>query len=286
MDRDPDRYSRRGFGEGEGRNYERSAYDYRDQDPWGGRQGRPSYGGREESGYGGARNFGAGWDSIRGGYGGGLDASREGYRRDPESRRRDYGGDWERGRERGRDFGARWEAGRGPSGGWGLGQDPYRGSGAMLHPDWGQEYRRLEYGPEDLYGERSWEGDRGSWEGDRERTGGRGRPGGYYGIGPKGYKRSDERIREDLCERLCRSSSVDSREVTVTVREGEVTLSGTVPERWMKYQIETIADDTMCVKDVNNNIRVQRAGEESGREQTSATRTATTQGTTGQGTKQ
>lgn len=77
-------------------------------------------------------------------------------------------------------------------------------------------------------------------------------------VGPKGYQRSDERIREDLCERLALSSRVDVREVEVSVSEGVVTLSGTVQDRQQKYRIEDMADDVFGVKDVHNQIRVTR----------------------------
>lgn len=80
--------------------------------------------------------------------------------------------------------------------------------------------------------------------------------------GPKGYQRSDERIREDLCERLAMSSRVDVREVEVSVSNGVVTLSGTVQDRQQKYRIEDMTDDVFGVKDVHNQIRVARESRE------------------------
>ena len=77
-------------------------------------------------------------------------------------------------------------------------------------------------------------------------------------VGPKGYQRSDERIREDLCERLAMSSRVDVRNVEVTVTAGVVTLAGTVCDRQQKYRIEDMADEVFGVKDVHNQIRVAR----------------------------
>ncbi|RKU00255.1 transporter [Burkholderia sp. Nafp2/4-1b] len=79
--------------------------------------------------------------------------------------------------------------------------------------------------------------------------------------GPKGYTRSDERIREDVCERLAHALDIDVSDVTVEVRDGRVELDGTVPSRWMKHDIEDIADSCMCVRDVENRVRVQRDGE-------------------------
>jgi len=79
--------------------------------------------------------------------------------------------------------------------------------------------------------------------------------------GPKGYTRSDERIREDVCERLAHALDIDVSDVSVRVRDGRVELDGTVPQRWMKHDIEDIADGCMCVRDVENRVRVRRDGE-------------------------
>jgi len=45
-----------------------------------------------------------------------------------------------------------------------------------------------------------------------------GQYGSHYGKGPKGYTRSDERIREDVCDRLSDDDEVDARDITVTVK--------------------------------------------------------------------
>ncbi|KVE36639.1 BON domain-containing protein [Burkholderia sp. TSV86] len=76
--------------------------------------------------------------------------------------------------------------------------------------------------------------------------------------GPKGYTRSDERIREDVCERLTRAFDIDVSDVSVQVRDARVELDGTVPARWMKHGIEDIADSCLGVRDVDNRVRVRR----------------------------
>ena len=91
--------------------------------------------------------------------------------------------------------------------------------------------------------------------------GGRGRSestGRYFGRGPKGYKRSDERIKEDISEVLTRDSVVDAQDIEIEVKEGEVTLTGFVPERRMKHQAEDLVEKCMGVKDVTNNLRVRK----------------------------
>ncbi len=77
------------------------------------------------------------------------------------------------------------------------------------------------------------------------------------GKGVKGYKRSDERIREDVCDRIS-DLDVDASDVEVSVKDGEVTLSGTIPERQMKYAIEQCCDRVSGVTDCNNQLRMKR----------------------------
>ena len=79
----------------------------------------------------------------------------------------------------------------------------------------------------------------------------------FFGKGPKGYKRSDDRICEDVCEALYNDRHVDASEIEVKVKDGEVTLSGTAPSRFMKRHAEDCAENVSGVKDVRNEIRVQ-----------------------------
>lgn len=81
--------------------------------------------------------------------------------------------------------------------------------------------------------------------------------GGYAGIGPRSYRRSDERINEDLCERLTHDHDVDASDIEVKVADGVVTLSGSVRDRWMKHRAEDIADGCNGVHSVENRIRVR-----------------------------
>lgn len=76
---------------------------------------------------------------------------------------------------------------------------------------------------------------------------------------PKNYQRSDERIREDVCDRLAISEEVDPTDVEVTVSDGQVSLVGTVADRYQKFVAEEIADDVPGVHEVDNRIRVRRA---------------------------
>ncbi|WP_432261307.1 BON domain-containing protein [Cupriavidus sp. TMH.W2] len=110
---------------------------------------------------------------------------------------------------------------------------------------------------------------------------------GRRAVGPKGYRRSDERVREDVCERLAMNPYVDVGEVSVEVADGVVTLDGTVRERREKYVVEEIADAVFGVAEVDNHLRVQRqpgtawaAGSEvGGDESAGASGTASASGT-------
>jgi hypothetical protein len=90
-----------------------------------------------------------------------------------------------------------------------------------------------------------------------DRDGGERAPAGLHrGRGPKGYKRSDERIHEDVCERLTEDPFIDASNIEVLVKEGEVTLSGTVFSRGLKRRAEDLAEMASGVSHVQNNLRV------------------------------
>lgn len=78
-----------------------------------------------------------------------------------------------------------------------------------------------------------------------------------YRRGPKGFRRSDERLKEELAERLMYRNDIDCSDVTLDVKDAKVTLEGNVPERWMRYAIDDVAESVIGVDDVENRIRVQ-----------------------------
>jgi len=80
----------------------------------------------------------------------------------------------------------------------------------------------------------------------------------HFGKGPKGYVRSDERIREDVCDRLSDDDEVDASEITVTVKNAEVLLEGVVLDRRSKHRAEDIAESVSGVKDVSNHLRARK----------------------------
>jgi hypothetical protein len=79
----------------------------------------------------------------------------------------------------------------------------------------------------------------------------------FRGRGPRGYRRSDETIREDVCEALYRSSAVDASEIDVSISEGHVTLKGFVATREQKKAAESAIENLAGVDDVYNEIRLR-----------------------------
>ena len=79
----------------------------------------------------------------------------------------------------------------------------------------------------------------------------------FFGRGPKGYRRSDERIREEICDRLTTHPDVDATEIDVRVDNGIVTLIGSVDDRHQKRVAEFIAEDAIGVDDVQNELKVR-----------------------------
>ncbi|HET7413939.1 MAG TPA: BON domain-containing protein [Pararhizobium sp.] len=78
----------------------------------------------------------------------------------------------------------------------------------------------------------------------------------HRGKGPRGYTRSDERIREDVCDLLTEDAQLDPSDVEVTVSGGEVTLDGYVSERSEKRMAEDWAEQVGGVIHVQNNLRI------------------------------
>lgn len=99
------------------------------------------------------------------------------------------------------------------------------------------------------------EGDEG---GDDRYAAGYGGGGEHRGRGPKNYRRSDDRIREDVSDRLTDDPYLDASEIEVQVSDSEVTLSGTIRRREDKRRAENLAEAISGVSHVQNNLRVSQ----------------------------
>jgi osmotically-inducible protein OsmY len=244
---------------------------------------RPDYYGRsgdyghrdEDDGYIARRGFGnesAGYDRDRGR--GSHERGRErdygdsaGYGTGGSSRDwRDVMGD-ERSRG-GQSWGTGYDRERGYGGGRGAGAGGYGSSG--YSGGYGRSMRDDSFGR----GSREDHDERGfferagdevrSWFGDEDAERRRNRESGdstrHRGRGPRNYTRSDDRIREDVNDRLTDDPHVDASEIDVSVSDREVTLSGTVGSRFEKRHAEDLAESVSGVTHVQNNLRVQQQG--------------------------
>jgi hypothetical protein len=186
------------------------------------------------------------------------------------------------------DRGGRMRGGYGGEGYSNYGRDYGRGSqgGGAEGPPFG-DYGSLPSGTERRYGSEGEENyDRGYGRPDDGRNIGEGyrrgrdyaagpghvafgyrpRPGdiSHRGRGPRNYVRSDERVRDDVNDRLTHDRWVDATDVEVAVKRGEVTLTGSVDGRLARRRAEDIADAVLGVTHVQNNLRVHDAGGEGG----------------------
>jgi hypothetical protein len=82
---------------------------------------------------------------------------------------------------------------------------------------------------------------------------------GHRGRGPRNYRRSDERILEEVSQRLTDDEYIDASDIEVTVQNQEVTLSGAVATRLEKRLAEDVTAVVSGVLHVQNNLRVRQA---------------------------
>lgn len=81
----------------------------------------------------------------------------------------------------------------------------------------------------------------------------------FAGFGPKNFQKSDESLREDVCETLLRDTVVDASDIEVKVVDGVVNLSGTVSNRHEKHHAEEIIARLAGVREIQNQLRVLRS---------------------------
>ena len=200
---------------------------------WGGQSRGPWEGGQGGYGQGfGQGGYGEGFG--QGGYGRGL--GQGGYGQG-EYGRGGYGSSYQGGSEQ-----QQWRGGHeeGSAGQGGYGQRFGQG---------GQDYGQGSYG-QGSYGQSPGFGERVRYSAVIV--------GRFYGRGPKGYRRSDDRIREDVSEELFRHPDIDASEIEIQVQNGEVTLTGKVEDRHQKRLAEDLAERCSGVADVHNQLKVDK----------------------------
>jgi hypothetical protein len=79
----------------------------------------------------------------------------------------------------------------------------------------------------------------------------------HVGRGPRDYQRTDERVRDDVCQWMSDDARLDAREIAVSVRDGDVTLEGDVENRAARRLAEDIAAAVPGVRDVFNRLQTR-----------------------------
>jgi osmotically-inducible protein OsmY len=81
----------------------------------------------------------------------------------------------------------------------------------------------------------------------------------HKGKGPRDYHRSEDRIREDVCDRLADDDYVDASDIRIEIHNDEVILSGNVSSREEKRRAEDIVESVSGIRNVENRIRVGKS---------------------------
>lgn len=91
-------------------------------------------------------------------------------------------------------------------------------------------------------------------------TSGRQQTGPHRGKGPRAYRKTDDRIMEDVNDRMCDNPYLDASDIEVGVKDGEVILTGTVEDREAKRMAADIAENVSGVENVENRLHVKLRG--------------------------
>lgn len=71
-----------------------------------------------------------------------------------------------------------------------------------------------------------------------------------------GEERPDERIREDVCDRLTQLGPTDCTEIDVDVLDGVVTLRGAIHSDEARNKATTVVESVVGVRSVTNELRI------------------------------
>lgn len=82
--------------------------------------------------------------------------------------------------------------------------------------------------------------------------------GGYCGVGPKNYIKSDEHLHQEVCNVLNDDPDIDASNIEVTVNKGIVNLQGIVESKIISRLIKYCIKNLTGVKDVLNNLAIKK----------------------------
>lgn len=133
-----------------------------------------------------------------------------------------------------------------------------RRSASGSYPDFSSTFGAGRYPGHSRAGFRGRAGDEPSFLPRRERAETQRRPNQFRGVGPRGYKRPDSRIFEDVNDRLTDAPDLDASGISVTVEKAEVTMDGFVADRRDKYRAEDCVESVSGVRHVQNNLRTKQ----------------------------
>ena len=71
--------------------------------------------------------------------------------------------------------------------------------------------------------------------------------------------RIDERIRQQVCQRLCEDAQLDASGIAVSVAEREVLLRGQVLDQRARFQAEDLAAGVFAVRGVQNQLATRKS---------------------------
>ncbi len=80
----------------------------------------------------------------------------------------------------------------------------------------------------------------------------------YSGKGPKGYKRSIDKIKDEACEILARDFELDASNIEVEIKENFLFLKGFVFSRQDKKKAESLVEDISGIDDVQNQLQIKK----------------------------
>ena len=78
----------------------------------------------------------------------------------------------------------------------------------------------------------------------------------HRGKGPKNFTRSDERVKEHVNELLMEHDEIDATHVQVDVKNGEVSVTGTVEDRQQRRAIEDLIEGMPGIQNVHIAIKI------------------------------
>lgn len=80
----------------------------------------------------------------------------------------------------------------------------------------------------------------------------------YYGFGPKGYRRSDQKLKDEARLLLNQDPILDSSNINIEVFNNVIYLRGFVDSRKDKKRAELLIEDIFGIEDIQNQLKIMR----------------------------